>query len=225
MTRPRTRPIARNDAKPSPVQAVVMRDRAAWIQWLLKDLDRLEAMAAAAQPSEVHHFGWAGLSSESGLTEAQEDFGEHRALELIYTGRLLNGTEATEWDLVNRAVLEDESLDETLAVARRVAAGPTQAFRLSKRITHRITDAALSFDAVFATEADAQARPPALRTTPRASPPFRPNASHHSPADPQQSGHSSLRIRYPHTTTWPCRSMHGSRRSHRQPHARRSPGI
>jgi enoyl-CoA hydratase/carnithine racemase len=67
-------------------------------------------MAAAAQPSE------------SGLTEAQEDFGEHRALELIYTGRLLNGTEATEWDLVNRAVPEDESLDETLAVARRVAA-------------------------------------------------------------------------------------------------------
>ncbi|HEY6666176.1 MAG TPA: enoyl-CoA hydratase/isomerase family protein [Propionibacteriaceae bacterium] len=50
-------------------------------------------------------------------------FGEHRALELIYTGRLLNGTEATEWDLVNRAVPEDESL----AVARRIAAGPTQA--------------------------------------------------------------------------------------------------
>ncbi|HEY6687749.1 MAG TPA: hypothetical protein VI094_16225, partial [Propionibacteriaceae bacterium] len=52
------------------------RDRAAWIQWLLKDLDRLEAMAGAAQPSEVHDSGWAGLSSESGLTEAQEDFGE-----------------------------------------------------------------------------------------------------------------------------------------------------
>jgi Enoyl-CoA hydratase/isomerase len=153
---------------------------------LLEDLDRLEAMAAAAQPSEVHHFGLAGLSSESGLTEAQEDFGEHRALELIYTGRLLNGTEATEWDLVNRTVPEDESLDETLAVARRVAAGPTQAFRLSKRITYRITDAALSFDAVLATEVDAQARPPALRTTPRASPPFRPNASHPSPADPHR---------------------------------------
>lgn len=54
-----------------------MRDRAAWIQWLLKDLDRLEAMAAAAQPSEVHHSGWAGLSSESGLTEAQEDLVDH----------------------------------------------------------------------------------------------------------------------------------------------------
>jgi hypothetical protein len=34
-------------------------------------------MAAAAQPSEVHHFGWAGLSSESGLTEAQEDLVDH----------------------------------------------------------------------------------------------------------------------------------------------------
>jgi hypothetical protein len=65
MTRPRTRPIARNDAKPSPVQAVITRDRAAWIQWLLKDLDHLEAMAAAAQPSE------------SGLTEAQEDLVDH----------------------------------------------------------------------------------------------------------------------------------------------------
>jgi hypothetical protein len=50
-------------------------------------------------------------------------FGEHRALELIYTGRLLNCTEATEWDLVNRAVPEDELLDETLAVARRVCRG------------------------------------------------------------------------------------------------------
>jgi hypothetical protein len=50
-----------------------MQDRAARIRCLLKNLDRLEAVAAAAQPSEVHHFGWAGLSSESGLTEALED--------------------------------------------------------------------------------------------------------------------------------------------------------
>jgi len=81
-------------------------------------------MAAAAQASEVHHSGWAGLSSESGLTEAQEDFGEHRALELIYTGRLLNGTEATEWDLVNRAVPEDESLDETAGRRQTGCRGP-----------------------------------------------------------------------------------------------------
>jgi len=42
-----------------------------------RNRDRLEAMAAAAQPSEVHHFDWAGLSSKSGLTEAQEDLVDH----------------------------------------------------------------------------------------------------------------------------------------------------
>jgi hypothetical protein len=54
-----------------------MRDRADRIQGSLNALERLEAMAAAAQPSEVHHFGWAGLSSKSGLTEAQEDLLDH----------------------------------------------------------------------------------------------------------------------------------------------------
>jgi enoyl-CoA hydratase/carnithine racemase len=133
-----------------------MRDRAAWIQWLLKDLDRLEAMAAAAQPSEVHHSGWAGLSSESGLTEAQEDLVEHRALELIYTGRLLNGTEATEWDLVNPSGAGGRVARRDAGRRQTSCRGPDTGVRLSKRITHRITDAALSFDAVFATEADAQ---------------------------------------------------------------------
>lgn len=123
------------------------------------------------------------------------------------------------------AVPDDELLDETLAVARRVAAGTTQAFRLSKRITHRITDAALSFDAVFATEAGARGEATRTADYTEGITAFQTNASHHSPADPHQSGHSSLRIRYPRTTTWPCRSTHGSRRSHRQPHARRSPGI
>jgi hypothetical protein len=42
-----------------------------------RNRDRLEAMAAAAQPSEVHHFDWAGLSSKSRLTEAQEDLVDH----------------------------------------------------------------------------------------------------------------------------------------------------
>ena len=156
--------------------------------------------------------------------EAQEDFGEHRALELIYTGRLMNGTEATVGS-GQPSGAGGRVLDETLAVARRVAAGPTQAFRLSKRITHRITDAALSFDAVFATEADAQGEATRTADYTEASPPFRPNASHHSPADPHQSVTVVFASGTPNTTTWPCRSTHGSRRSHRQPHARRSPGI
>jgi 1,4-dihydroxy-2-naphthoyl-CoA synthase len=130
-------------------------------------------------------------------------------------------TEATEWDLVNRAVPEDESL----AVARRVAAGPIQAFRLSKRITHRITDAALSFDAVFATEADAQGEATRTADYTEGITAFQTKREPSFTGRPASVRHSSLRIRYPHTTTWPCRSMHGRRRSHRQPHARRSPGI
>lgn len=113
-------------------------------------------MAAAAQPSGGSPFRLGGPVVRVRPDRSAGGLRRRCALELIYTGKLLNGTEATEWDLVNRGVPEDESLDETLAVARRVAAGPIQAFRLSKRITHRITDAALSFDAVFATEADAQ---------------------------------------------------------------------
>jgi 2-(1,2-epoxy-1,2-dihydrophenyl)acetyl-CoA isomerase len=82
--------------------------------------------------------------------------GEHRARELIYTGRLLTGTEAAQWGLVNRAVPDDRLLDEVLATARKVAAGPTQAFRLSRSLAHRVTDECLSFDAVLAAESDAQ---------------------------------------------------------------------
>lgn len=38
------------------------------------ELDRLEKMAAAAEPPSARNLGWAGLTSGSGLTEAQEDF-------------------------------------------------------------------------------------------------------------------------------------------------------
>jgi hypothetical protein len=60
-----------------------MRDRAAWIQWLLKDLDRLEAMAAAAQPSEVHHSRWAGLSSVCVADDHEPNFILQDAPEVI----------------------------------------------------------------------------------------------------------------------------------------------
>ena len=129
--------------------------------------------------------------------EAQEDFGEHRALELIYTGRLMNGTEATEWDLVNRAVPEDESLDETLAVARRVAAGPTQAFRLSKRITHRITDAALSFGRCVRHGGRRPGRGHPHCGLHRGITAFQTKREPSFTGRPASVRHSSLRIRYP----------------------------
>ena len=44
------------------------------MQRLLDELDTQEAMAWAAMPAAKRVFGWASLTSESGLTQTQEDF-------------------------------------------------------------------------------------------------------------------------------------------------------
>ncbi|MHC2999546.1 enoyl-CoA hydratase/isomerase family protein [Microbacterium sp. HJ5] len=72
-----------------------------------------------------------------------ERVGAHRALDLIYTGELLSGTEAVEAGLFSRAFAADELLDFTRERAAKVAAGPTQAFLASKRLIDRLRDEAL----------------------------------------------------------------------------------
>jgi hypothetical protein len=64
------------------------------------------------------------------------------------TGRLLTGTET--------APLGSGQSSSTSQSQKRVAAGLTHAFRLSKCLTHRINEKGLSFDAVPAAEAEAQ---------------------------------------------------------------------
>lgn len=82
--------------------------------------------------------------------------GSHRALELIYTGRLLSGSEAAAWGLVNAAVSGEELLETVRVLAAGVAGGPTAAFVLSKQLVRRIEDEGLSLDDVLAAEAEAQ---------------------------------------------------------------------
>lgn len=87
-----------------------------------------------------------------------ERIGPHRALELVYTGRLLSGTEAAVVGLVNRAVPTDDLLTEARAMAASIAAGPTAAFTESKRIVRAIADGAMALSAVLEAEGAAQGR-------------------------------------------------------------------
>ena len=82
--------------------------------------------------------------------------GPHRALELIYTGRLIDGNEAAAMGLVNGVVPDGDLLDRVRSVADSIAAGPTGTFVLSKRLVRRIVDERLSFTDVLAAEAAAQ---------------------------------------------------------------------
>ena len=84
--------------------------------------------------------------------------GAHRALELIYTGRLLSGTDAAAVGLVNEAVPSDVLLETVRRVASAVATGPTFAFAQSKAIVHAVLAGQRDPAHVMTAEAAAQGR-------------------------------------------------------------------
>ena len=88
--------------------------------------------------------------------------GPHRALDLIYSGRLLSGAEAVAGGLFSRSLPADGLRDEVDAAARAAASGPTQAFLASKRIVSGLRDGSLDFWGSVAAENAAQS---ALRET------------------------------------------------------------
>jgi enoyl-CoA hydratase/carnithine racemase len=88
--------------------------------------------------------------------------GPHRALDLIYSGRLLSGSEAVAAGLFSRAVPASALTDEVEAAAARAADGATQAFVASKQIVAGLRDGSLDFWGSLAAETAAQER---LRAT------------------------------------------------------------
>ncbi|MDR7185214.1 enoyl-CoA hydratase/carnithine racemase [Microbacterium trichothecenolyticum] len=76
-----------------------------------------------------------------------ERLGAHRALDLIYTGDLLAGSEAVAAGLFSRALPADEVLPFTRERAARAGSGATAAFLASKRLIARLRDEHL-WDAV-----------------------------------------------------------------------------
>lgn len=78
-----------------------------------------------------------------------ERLGAHKTLDLIYTGRLMSGTEAVQSGLFSQVLPADEVAAATEAAATSAATGATQAFLASKRLVTRLRDDRLAlWDAV-----------------------------------------------------------------------------
>lgn len=66
--------------------------------------------------------------------------GMGRALEMIYSADVIRGPQAAEWGLVNRSVAGTRLLPVASALAKRIAAGPTLAFRRQKALLRQSGD-------------------------------------------------------------------------------------
>lgn len=60
--------------------------------------------------------------------------GLRRAMDLVLTNRVLSADEAESWGLVNRVVADEELQSTAKALAQQLAAGPTRALGLAKRV-------------------------------------------------------------------------------------------
>lgn len=92
-----------------------------------------------------------------------ERLGAHKTLDLIYTARLINGTEAVQSGLFSQVFQDAEVLDATRAAAEKASRGATQAFLESKELIRRLRDERMGLWSSMADENSAQA---ALCATP-----------------------------------------------------------
>jgi enoyl-CoA hydratase/carnithine racemase len=81
--------------------------------------------------------------------------GQGRASDLLYTGRALGGEEGLAWGFFNRLCAPDAVLEEAKALARTLAAGPTFAHGVTKKMLHQEWN--MGLDEAIEAEAQAQA--------------------------------------------------------------------
>jgi enoyl-CoA hydratase/carnithine racemase len=81
--------------------------------------------------------------------------GQGRASELLYTGRVMTAEEGERWGFHNRLVERSALIDEAMALARSLAAGPTFAHGITK--TQLATEWAVGIETAIEMEAQAQA--------------------------------------------------------------------
>ncbi|MFV8828852.1 enoyl-CoA hydratase/isomerase family protein [Alkalihalobacterium sp. APHAB7] len=78
--------------------------------------------------------------------------GMKRALELMYTNRMLNAQEANEWGIVNDVVPEADLMNVVMELAENLAKGPVHAFGATKKLfAHSLQETLESQMAIEAT--------------------------------------------------------------------------
>ncbi len=60
--------------------------------------------------------------------------GRPRAMELMFMGEKLSATTAMEWGLINKIVPDDQLDQAAIAIATRLASGPTKSYRLIRQL-------------------------------------------------------------------------------------------
>lgn len=81
--------------------------------------------------------------------------GQGRASELLYSGRLMTSDEAVRWGFYNDTHEPDAILATTQEIARAIAAGPTFAHSVTKKMLHQEWN--MGVDEAIEAEAEAQA--------------------------------------------------------------------
>jgi enoyl-CoA hydratase/carnithine racemase len=75
-----------------------------------------------------------------GVYRIAQRAGTARAFEITFSGDLFDAATFERWNIVNRVVAADELEAKTLQWARSLAAGPTAAHAVTKKLVHRATD-------------------------------------------------------------------------------------
>jgi enoyl-CoA hydratase/carnithine racemase len=81
--------------------------------------------------------------------------GQGRASELLYTGRSMSAEEGLQWGFFNALHASDTLLAEAQAMAAQIAAGPTFAHGVTKKLLHQEWN--MGLDEAIEAEAEAQA--------------------------------------------------------------------
>lgn len=84
----------------------------------------------------------------------KERLGRAKAIELIFTSKLLSGLESEKIGLINRSAAATDLEEVSMKLLKSIATGPTAAFKETKKIL----DTATTYDEVVDMEAVAQAK-------------------------------------------------------------------